>query len=278
MLWRCFCLCCGLLGLPTCLVAADAVPAPTAEAAPKSEAEKYAPVALVLRAAAPKASTLSVRFLAVSSAAVYTLPPASAGDGQLYRTPTGLALNLRILAWRFPFESLDDAALFQEAPWVLAQRRAWAARGYTPEGVLRVLQDRLGYPVVAASGVVLPEGGLPQDMTIGQLLWELSLREHNRTRWALVRAYPELLGPAWAYLCAARDEIIVAQKRTPTSIGREYLFRLDGLEAALGRLLTDRTPIGVDRQQINGMITFIATFAASPGSIGIPVAELAPQE
>jgi len=215
---------------------------------------------------------VNARVLAVSSMAVYVLPPFPESPRDTYPTEFGPALSLRRLAWPFPFPALDDEALYREAPWI-SKERQFAEKNFGVERILRVLLNRLNRPVVEASGVTLPAGALPASLSCNALLWELAQREGSRARLDLVRAYPQLLSPAWAYLCAARDDIQRFQKSIPepTALGAEMIFQIDVLEISLGRLLKPGMPIGNDREQIGRVLLRIGNFAASPSSVTMPV-------
>lgn len=262
------------LALAACTAAWAAELAPVA-ASVSSAAVSFAPRAALLRAAAPKTGTVEARVLAVSSAAVYVLPPFPEVPGDTYATQWGPALSLRRLAWPFPFSALDDAALYRAAPWI-SQARRFSEKLYSVEVILRVLLNRLDRPVLETSGANLPQGAaIPAVLSNNALLWSLAQREGSRSRIELVRAYPQLLAPAWAYLCAARDDIRRVQKLAPkpTALGNEIIFQIDTLEGALGRLLKPGMPIGNDREQIGRVLLRIADFAAGPSSVTMPAQE-----
>ncbi len=221
------------------------------------------PVSAHLRAAGGKDSA-SVKVLDVSSEAVYAVPILN-GDpkADAYETNFGWAMRLRQLSQPFPFAMLDTKALEVEAPWIL-KRRAYLLKARPASQVSRDLLDKLNRPILEASGAELPEGTIYSRASVYEFLWEMAQRDGGRRYLNLARAMPELMGPAWAYFSAARDELRRTQKQLPSELGKDLLLHLDTLEVSLGRLMMPSMPMGNDLELLQTMLGKISRYASAP--------------
>ena len=224
----------------------------------------YAPVPANLRAKSDPKRIAAVKVLDISQRAVYVLPPFGEDPlGDTYKTNFGQAMRMRHLAHEFPFDTLDMNALRMDAPWILTAQSSFA-RMQTPAKSLRALLDKLNRPILESSDVELPDGFVESNTTIRDFLWRMAQREGSRRYLDLARARPQLLGPAWAYFCVARDEIARFQKKTPSRLGADLLLHFEFLEKCLGRLLMPRMPMGNDRELLQKTLLLVEGFAAPP--------------
>jgi len=230
----------------------------------------YAPVQAYLKDRShAQGQAMRVEVLDISHTNVYVVPPFDeVAQKYAYKTPFGLAMRSRHWAHTMPFERLDMKALSMDAPWIVAVRDS-LAQERSAQRALRDLLGKLERPMLETSGVELPVGTIAKLTSIRIFLWQVSQKETSRQRLDILRANPKLLGPFWAYLCVARDEIKRSERRIPggkgSALGAAALARFEELEIALGRLLMPRTPIGNDREQLQNTLNFIFDHGASPG-------------
>ena len=219
------------------------------------------PVPALVRSSRDRNCVRTVRVFDVGPSALYAAPPPDDNPrADAYRTDTGWAMRARHWATAYPFETLDLHALSIDAPWVLAYKNAYESPR-APAVIVRELSEKLNRPVQEASGVVFPIGTLDTTTSCRLFLSRLSDASAGHSALQLARGTPRLLGPFWAYLSVAADELRRFHARTPNKTSAELLGCFSQMEGALGRLMMPVPPNTEDREVLGLFLRALAVFS-----------------